>query len=104
MTIRATVSLGLVVAIQLGAGAFQAPAPARVRVVPRDEAARAPGFAPVLARFRKVVQARNAGEVLALTSEAPAFSFAAGSESSSWMAVKATLTAPSCTARRQGTE
>jgi hypothetical protein len=78
MSLRAIAGLGVMVALQTVFCAAQTPQGTRVRVVPRDEAARAPGFGPVIARFRKAVQSRNAAEVLAITSQTPAFSFADG--------------------------
>jgi hypothetical protein len=64
----------LLVAVLAIVGAAHAQPGPRVRLVPHDDAAHAPGFAPVLARFRKAVQDRNAAEVLAITSPSPLFS------------------------------
>jgi hypothetical protein len=52
----------------------------RIRLVPRNEAADAPGFAPVLARFEHAIRTQDAQGVLALLGENVAFTFG-GAES-----------------------
>jgi hypothetical protein len=63
----------------LDASCAQAPAAqsreVRLRIVPRNEAAQAPGFAQVMARFAAAVEARDVATVLSMTSDTPQYLF-----------------------------